>query len=369
MVPSFQPSLPVPLPSESRLAVEAEAQSSEPPVTASVPSRPDPLDTQLLVIQLDPVAMVRNLDLDGEATRAAEELVTKTQKYLVAISMGLDLIFADSKWCRYMVLPVATSFRPACPELGITSDMVLPIPPNSAAGKTSTYSNDTDATEELQFNFPFGNCYFWVYSATLLRIHLRRGNDSFDITNAIKVPMSLESRLHALRRLRSSASGPFPPPSFIQSFDYYPIVPPDPFAYVDKSTWVAAAKAMAEEFTAPDLEDSDSEDSGESDSDDSESDSGSGSDGSNSDSGSGSDSDSEAVLGFLRLFNAFGLNDHDPVTGYTPLFHAWPEVDQHLQEGTIGSPAMLWREQHVISLIIREGLSRRASASAQENTN
>ncbi len=90
------PSVPI-LPSHwSQTGVQADAQAQFlVPSEVKAPRRRFPLPTQFLAIQLDPVGMVRSLDLDDEATRAAEELATKAQKYLVAIFI-VRLLCRDS---------------------------------------------------------------------------------------------------------------------------------------------------------------------------------------------------------------------------------------------------------------------------------
>ena len=79
-------SLPSVPPLSSRpLAVPIEAESSSPPDGRDL--RPCPLPGHLVAIQMDPVGMVRALDLDEEAVKAAEVLATASQKYLVVISL------------------------------------------------------------------------------------------------------------------------------------------------------------------------------------------------------------------------------------------------------------------------------------------
>ncbi|KAI1791214.1 hypothetical protein LXA43DRAFT_889658 [Ganoderma leucocontextum] len=205
---------------------------------------PAPLPTSFVITRMDPVGMVTNIGLDDEAIAAAEELAAQAQDYLVVLLDPLDRVCADSKWCRYTAYPVATTFRPPCPELGITPEMVLPIPPNPAVAPVRTLSrSDTDSHEEDRvedFRFPFDDGYFWIFSSMVLRVRARRQDGGFDDTKAIKMPMSFEQRLMDLEAVLSDASFSTPSTlSFIPNFPQHP-VPPDPFLYVDESAMATA---------------------------------------------------------------------------------------------------------------------------------
>ncbi|KAI1789187.1 hypothetical protein LXA43DRAFT_593032 [Ganoderma leucocontextum] len=142
------------------------------------------------VVQMDPVAMVTTAGLgDSIALEEAKALVTK--KYLVYLDFIIGLPMPDSEWCRYNVLPVATTLRPENPELGITRDMVLPIHPNTAhLVVPSPFICKQDPAHT--FEFMFKNCFLWVESHTVLCLRVRRDNDEYNNSKAV----SLNLRQH-----------------------------------------------------------------------------------------------------------------------------------------------------------------------------
>ena len=81
-----------------------------------------------------------------------------------------------------MINPVATTLRPAYPMGGVTSDMVMPIFPNTdyAKGREPLRANPT---------FPFPNCYFWICARSSLRIRVKPGGYDLDIDKGIELPM------------------------------------------------------------------------------------------------------------------------------------------------------------------------------------
>ncbi|KAI0739745.1 hypothetical protein C8Q80DRAFT_1050456, partial [Daedaleopsis nitida] len=113
------------------------------------------------VIRMNPEAMVANLGLDAIAMEESASLTPK--KYLVYLKYALDLPLPDSQWCRYCILPVATTLRPASQRNGITPDMVIPIAPNV------DQLREKDALSTIP-EFPFSNCYFWMDSRMNIRV-------------------------------------------------------------------------------------------------------------------------------------------------------------------------------------------------------
>ncbi|OSC96778.1 hypothetical protein PYCCODRAFT_1420552 [Trametes coccinea BRFM310] len=136
-------------------------------------SCPEPLC--YAVIRIDPVAMVEHFN-DPIAT--AEACALRPKKYLVYLDTGLDLPFPTNSWFKFLISLVATRLRPEIPAKGITSDMSIPIYPNTShpTGRTPLYTEDP---------FPFANCYHWVNNMTHIRV--RRRDSEFDENQAVKV--------------------------------------------------------------------------------------------------------------------------------------------------------------------------------------
>ncbi|KAI1793346.1 hypothetical protein LXA43DRAFT_239219 [Ganoderma leucocontextum] len=249
-----------------------------------------------LAIRLNPVAMVQQLPfVDLEALAAAEAMELHCQKYLVFITNSIGLPMPPCHWGTYTGVPVATTLRPACPELGITPDTVLPIPPNDVTAGLSWPTVDSDPPQE-SFQLPFGNCYFWACSSMNLRIHARY-SDLFDDCNVVRIPMSL---MQPLWKLDAAPSRPTPLISCARLAS--PYIPPNPAFYVSESCWrTAPPSAMAGSSTQHNL---------------------------------------PSPI----------INPDDPYFAFLPLFDAWYELEDHLNEDTIGSSrTTLWQEQHTIS--------------------
>ncbi|KAI0664030.1 hypothetical protein C8Q70DRAFT_905978 [Cubamyces menziesii] len=128
------------------------------------------------VIRMDPVAMVEHFN-DPIATAEARALETK--KYLVYLQSCLDIPFPTNLWYRYDVSPIATTLRAEEPSNGITSDMVIPIYPNTR------HPHGSRSPILPEKPFPFPNCYHWIDTTEGVRI--RRRNEPFDDSNAIKL--------------------------------------------------------------------------------------------------------------------------------------------------------------------------------------
>ncbi|TFK84700.1 hypothetical protein K466DRAFT_526956, partial [Polyporus arcularius HHB13444] len=122
------------------------------------------MPNQFAVLRIDPVAMVEPLR-DPQAL--AEARAMKPKKYLMYLSMPMDLPSPASSWCRYGTDPVASTLRPADPRQGIAPDMVMPIAPN-----TQHLRGRPALTP--QPSFPFNNCFFWMDSMILLRVKVRK---------------------------------------------------------------------------------------------------------------------------------------------------------------------------------------------------
>ncbi|KAH9889337.1 hypothetical protein C8Q73DRAFT_707193 [Cubamyces lactineus] len=129
-----------------------------------------------VVILIDAVAMVEHFN-DPIATAEARALETK--KYLVYLASCLDIPFPTNLWYRYDVSPIATTLRAEEPSNGITSDMVIPIYPNTH------HPHGRRSPIHPQTSFPFPNCYHWIDTTEAVRI--RRRDEPFDDSNAVKL--------------------------------------------------------------------------------------------------------------------------------------------------------------------------------------
>lgn len=237
---------------------------------------------------------------------------------------------SQSKWCTYRINPIASTLRAECPEWGITPDMVLPIPPNTAHLKVPNPFVDPKDPDYV-FESPFKNCFFWVDSDTEVRVRVRRDGDEFDNSKAVTLPLRPHLRVmngftpdiatigEFLSRPRDKPAR-HPPAA---ATDGTPSRPPDP--HFD-----------ALNGRLPTLLDVDGILGGRSD------DTGSPS------STSGLDTSlTPSPFEDLLPMNIFGWLP-DPTTKYVPLVNCWFELEEHLDENTIPSPVELWTEQQRI---------------------
>ncbi|KAI9063909.1 hypothetical protein FKP32DRAFT_1530492, partial [Trametes sanguinea] len=136
------------------------------------------------VIRLNPAEMVRHLG-DAEATAEAQKM--RTKPHLIMLEMvrnsllEMALPFPDRPWYRFRVdvISIATCLCPEEPEKGLTSDMCVPIFPNTAhpTGRTPLQSNPKG-------RFPYSNCYHW-YQPVISGVRVRARPEEFDETNAV----------------------------------------------------------------------------------------------------------------------------------------------------------------------------------------
>ncbi|KAI0664048.1 hypothetical protein C8Q70DRAFT_215498 [Cubamyces menziesii] len=142
------------------------------------------------VIRLDPVGMVRPFN-DAQALLEAQAMQPKP--YLIYLRMERALPWPDQPWYRFEIEPIATTLRPEDEARGITSDMCIPIFPNT---------NHPAARESLQPSpeglFPYDNCYHW-FQAKLVDVRIKARPELFDETNAVSI--SVRTRIRTLLRL------------------------------------------------------------------------------------------------------------------------------------------------------------------------
>ena len=119
-------------------------------------------------------------------------------------------------WHAYSVRPIAPTLRVEDLSQGLTSDMVIPIAPNTSHpnGRAPVHTEQT---------FPFSNCYFWYQYEIMLRVNSRP--EMFDHTDAVALStaaycqMNREFREDITRSLRmqqerapEAQSAPHPEP-------------------------------------------------------------------------------------------------------------------------------------------------------------
>ena len=230
----------------------------------------------------------------------------------------------DSRWCRYQVMPVATTLRPPIPEEGITSSMVMPISPNTEhlRRRRPIFSNPP---------FPFTNCFFWYQSDMSLRVRAERGlydNDRAFVVDGLQHVHLMGSFSDDCAQISElfERQGPLPDstvrapsPSRNRPVIDMPLQPPPlrDFAHGEEKNERTRSNDSI----------------------------GRGVDGVDGD-GSSLPSFPPSIEAVVTM-NLFGW-EYDPTFQYIPFVNLWLDIDQHLSEDNIPNPVELWKEQEAI---------------------
>ncbi|KAH9889318.1 hypothetical protein C8Q73DRAFT_736834, partial [Cubamyces lactineus] len=152
------------------------SQSDSPKVRRRVFYSPSP--RSYAVIQLDPVEMVRPFN-DAQALLEAQAMQPKS--YLIYLRLERALPWPDQPWYRFEIEPIATTLRPEDETRCITSDMCIPIFPN-----TNHPNGRESLRPSLEGLFPYDNCYHW-FQAKTVDVRIRARPEMFDETNAVSI--------------------------------------------------------------------------------------------------------------------------------------------------------------------------------------
>ncbi|KAI9067479.1 hypothetical protein FKP32DRAFT_265828 [Trametes sanguinea] len=305
-----------------------------------------PAAFQFAVIRLDPVVMVEHFD-DPIATAEARALGTK--KYLVYLDTGVDMPFPTNRWFRFEVRLIGTTLHPEDPANGITSDMVLPIFPNTnhPSGRTTIDPEDS---------FPFSNCYFWL--AGTVEVRIRNKGDMYDNSRAVKlwpmdhvaIELGFSGDFRRVHRFWKSQQAAAPAHNSHHSHD-------DGLAVEPKRRVPIPALMPQSTLSSPG-----SRFAGRSCGRQSSGDNATLAPGSGVASTTCSDSSQhntkyhpeiEAILG-MDIF----MLAHDDAAEFIPLVDLWFELTEHLTADSIPSPQEFFKERDTIARIIRDARAR-----------
>ncbi|KAH9846489.1 hypothetical protein C2E23DRAFT_744022 [Lenzites betulinus] len=246
-----------------------------------------PESHQYAAIRIDPVAMVAHFQ-DPVATAMAQALHPKT--YLVYLNDAIDLPFPSSEWFRFDVSPIGTTLHPEDPAHGISSDMAIPIYPN-------TQHPTGRAPVRTKTSFPFSKCYHWADNLVTVRIRSRP--DKYDDSAAVKVSSREHLRMEDLLWQDSNRID-----EFLQAREEQVI----PTSVIPRPA-------------SPSSQDSRLSD--------------------------GSDDDTEGLIR-MDIFNLFPHED-DENEELLPLVDVWFDLDTHLTEDDIPSPLEFDKERAAVA--------------------
>ncbi|KAJ8463621.1 hypothetical protein ONZ51_g10142 [Trametes cubensis] len=131
------------------------------------------------VIRLNPVEMIRPFN-DPQALLEAQAMRPKS--YLIMLQM---VRFQIQSSLVFVVEPIATTLRPEDKAQDITSDLCIPIFPN-----TSHPTGREPVKPEPEGLFPYDNCYHW-YDAEMVDVRVRARPEEFDETNAVTLSVDM----------------------------------------------------------------------------------------------------------------------------------------------------------------------------------
>ncbi len=330
------------------------------------------------VIQMNPLAMVRDLGLDDDPEIVAAVAEMKPKKYLIYLEFvsvyyrvpllfvadyvkALGLPLPKSRWCRYSMSPIGTNLRPMDRKYRLLPDMVVPIFPN-----TQYSSEDRPPGVRPTPSFPFSNCFHWIENTAEIRVRRRSNGELFDDARAV----GLEAEEHVAmeyafskhyRRLGDfpssddTTSSPSEPTSL--GTGSQPSIPPD--ALLNPQVWQACLPFSLSSRPIPSPESMSSGDFkvailpqrgepsrarvGHSLATQTRSDS----DSSGGSSGTTLNEKKELAIEEISKLNLFGW-DPDPTFPLLPLVDLWLELEEHISANDIPSPVDWYKEEEQI---------------------
>ncbi|KAL7277683.1 hypothetical protein ACG7TL_008615 [Trametes sanguinea] len=286
---------------------------------------------------MDPVGMVKHLN-DPLASNAASAMSPK--KYLVYLERPIGLAPPTDPWFRYKVSLIGTTLRPEDKGQGITSDMVIPIFPNTFHPRGYREPIRTHPT------FPFNRCFHWIKNDVTVRI--RRKAIRYDDANAVKVDvfqhMEIDKgfwedydRMEAIMSTSAGSSRGDQDSGHCDELES----PPLGTLHTEDEEDIRSTRTDDVDTLPEASSDTRSTDSGYP----------------PSDASSAMSQDSVAALFGMDIL---GLNMDDTVE-FLPLVDMWYELTEHLAEEAIPSPVEFYKECDVIMRIIHEARERAPS--------
>ncbi|KAI0774864.1 hypothetical protein BD413DRAFT_307393 [Trametes elegans] len=309
-----------------------------------------PLPHCYAVIQMDPVGMIRHYE-DPIVLAAAEAM--RPKKYLAYLTLPVDLPTPTYPWFRFKVSLIANTLRAEDAEQGITSDMVIPIYPNTYHPNTPREPIHTIP------RFPFPICYHWIRNDVHVRI--RRNTRPYDDSSAIKVSvvqhMAIDEgfwddydRLDALEDSKVDSADP--PPACPPECSSRAASDNKPCSHTGSQQCPTQSVGSARHASTDG--DDDSLPEGPGDSDDV------GHLSRSSATSPADDTPQEGSIAELMKLGIFGFNVDDTVE-LMPLVDLWFELTDHLTAKTIPSPVEFFKEREAIMQIIHDARERAPS--------
>ncbi|OSC96637.1 hypothetical protein PYCCODRAFT_1420777 [Trametes coccinea BRFM310] len=128
------------------------------------------------VMRFNPVETVHPFE-DPQALTEAQAMRLKSHLIMLDIEMALP--FPNKPWYRFEVQSIAPCLRTPVPEEGLTSDMYIPIIPDTAHP-----NGRAPVQPDPAGRFPYSNCYHWFKPVEKI-VCIRAWPEAFDETDAV----------------------------------------------------------------------------------------------------------------------------------------------------------------------------------------
>ncbi|KAI0774899.1 hypothetical protein BD413DRAFT_307839 [Trametes elegans] len=163
-----------------------------------------PLPGTYAVVELDIENTLKSLD---DPVALAEGARITTTKCIVYLHIVLQLPVPDCETFKYMVFLIGPGLRPEVPERCITSDMCMPIFPNTIypADSLVRYRDDIQlirhpflaVREPLRTEpeFPFSNCCHWFCDRTTLDLRILNEGTDYRSMKHVELPADQHCRM------------------------------------------------------------------------------------------------------------------------------------------------------------------------------
>lgn len=236
--------------------------------------------------------------------------------------MGTQLLrlpFPEDTTFKYAAQLIGLGLRPEDPARCLTSEMCLPIFPN-----TYHPSADREALQPRTGPFPFSNCYHWFGPDMVFDIRLWNNGQSYTAQERVSLPASEQVRLE---RIRSRDVWMAFDAMEAQNAAHTKGMPTKEDAPAEQELAEESHVARSAEHSShPDEQQEELPADSSTDYSDSESDS------------SSSDSASPAELAdHFALMDIFGI-DEDENDDLLPIVNVWPDVGAHFNEDDVPNP-------------------------------
>ncbi|KAI0350631.1 hypothetical protein OH77DRAFT_1593446 [Trametes cingulata] len=370
-----------------------------------------PLPGTYAVVELDIENTLKPFD---DPVAKAEAASLKTAKCLVFLCTVLQLPFPDNATFKYRAYLIGPRIRPEVPDLCVTSEMCMPIYPNTH------YPFGDCEPLHTKPQFPFSNCYHWFGAYTQFELRILNDGRDYRAGPCTELPADQHCKMEWARERHTftsmkiweakqsqaaeataaariceaeeAAEGPESEassdmPSSDASPDASPTALPveeadgdDARSSSSEASFAAAAAAAADDDDNDDDDNDNDDDDDDNDDDDDDDAPCPGCDECQSECSAGYESDedseyyeegprtSDGFVDDLHAMDIFGIipNERDLLI---PIVKIWLDIGAQFSEDDVPDPLEFVEERNKLIRIVEESMARtRARAKAESST-